>query len=172
VPSKVIMISWMLLLDRIPTCGNLLIHNALPPDGRTSCVLCNNELESSSHLFLHCDVVNEVWRKIGLCLELNFITPNNLFIHLQCWRDVARVNKLKRGYVLIWHAVLWVIWREQNGRIFNNKVKDFDEIVEEIKLVSWHWALSRLKIASCLFYEWFLFWVCFWRPFGVGGCCI
>jgi hypothetical protein len=26
--------------------------------------------------------------------------------------------------------------------------------VDEIKLVSWHWSLSRLKFASCLFYEW------------------
>lgn len=113
-------------------------------------MLCNNGLKLSLHLLLHCDVVNEVWRKIVLWLELNFITPNNLFIHFECWRDRARVNKLKRGYVLIWHVVLWVIWRERNGRIFNNKVKVFDDIVEEIKLVSWHWALSRLKIASCL----------------------
>lgn len=64
------------------------------------------------------------------------------------------MNKLKRGYLLIWHVLLWVIWREQNGRTINKKVKVFDEIVEEINVVSWYWSLSRLKIASCLFYEW------------------
>jgi hypothetical protein len=40
---------------------------------------------------------------------------------------------------------------QRNARVFKNQ---FDEIVDEIKVVSWFWVLSRLKIASCLYYEW------------------
>jgi len=39
-------------------------------------------------------------------------------------------------------------------RIFNDQAKDVDEIGDEIKVVSWFLALSRLKIAPFLFYEW------------------
>ena len=28
------------------------------------------------------------------------------------------------------------------------------ELVEDIKVLSWRWCLTRLKILSCLFYEW------------------
>jgi hypothetical protein len=49
-----------------------------------------------------------------------------------------------------WHAT---IWKERNTWIFQNHAKEVDEIVDEIKVVSWFWVLSRLKIASCfLFY--------------------
>lgn len=39
-------------------------------------------------------------------------------------------------------------------RIFNEKVCGVDEMVEQVKVILWHWSLSRLKIATCLFYEW------------------
>ena len=54
----------------------------------------------------------------------------------------------------MWHAPLWVIWKAWNDRIFNNLIKEPDEIVEDIKVLSWSWVLSRLKNPPCLFYEW------------------
>jgi len=38
--------------------------------------------------------------------------------------------------------------------IFNNLTKDPGEIVEEIKVQSWQWVLSRLMSPPCLLYEW------------------
>jgi len=38
--------------------------------------------------------------------------------------------------------------------MIKQRIKDVHEIADEIKVVSWFWALSRLKIASFLFYEW------------------
>jgi len=60
-------------------------------------------------------------------------------------------KKLKKGAWLIWHAMLWAIWKERNARIFRIQTRDLDDIVEGIKLESWFWVLSRLKVASCLF---------------------
>jgi len=37
--------------------------------------------------------------------------------------------------------------------MFNGIVKDTDDFVEAIELVSWHWSLSGLKTAACLFYD-------------------
>jgi len=47
-----------------------------------------------------------------------------------------------------------MIWKERNARIFKNQYKDHGEVVDDIKGLSWCWSLSRLRIASCLFYEW------------------
>lgn len=60
-------------------------------------------------------------------------------------------KKLRRGVWLIWHAV---VWKTRNNWIFNNKIIDVLEMLEEVKLLSWKWGMERLKIASCLFYEW------------------
>lgn len=61
-------------------------------------------------------------------LEFHLVTPPNLFIHSACWLDGANSKKIRRGF--------WLIWRERNDRIFNNKEKGVDEIVEEVKVMS------------------------------------
>jgi hypothetical protein len=58
------------------------------------------------------------------------------------------------GYYLIWHATVWRIWRSRNNIIFSHGVIDLEKVVDEIKLLSWRWGLSRHKIPVCLFYEW------------------
>ena len=40
-----------------------------------------------------------------------------------------------------------MLWsKSRNDRIFNNKVKEGDEMVEETKVLSWNWCLNRLKV--------------------------
>jgi len=153
-PSKVVAFSWSLLLDCIPTRSNLAICNILNPDAPLVCVLCDRRAETSAHLFLHCEVTSMIWWGVLNWLEFNFIIPPNLFVHFECWNSEASSKRLKKGAWLIWHATLWLIWKERNEMIFNNQRKKVEEIVDEIKAVSWFWALSRLKIASFLFYEW------------------
>jgi len=146
--------SWSLLLDRIPTRDNLALRHILDPNASLLCVLCGRRPETSTHLFLHCNVSSLIWREILNWLESNFITSYNLFVQYECWNGKANSKRLKKGFWLIWHATLWLIWEERNARIFTNQRKEVEEIVDEIKTVSWVWTLSRLKIASFLFYEW------------------
>jgi len=64
-PSKVVAFSWKLLYDRIPTRHNLALRNVLPPDEPLLCVLCEDSEESSTHLFLHCQVASKVWGPVN-----------------------------------------------------------------------------------------------------------
>jgi len=153
-PSKVVAFSWSLLLDLIPTRVNLAIRNILQPDSSLLCVLCENRVESATHLFLHCEVSSFIWREDLNWLEFNFITPHNLFTHFEGWNSEANSKRLKKGAWMIWHATIWMIWKERNVRIFTYDRKEAEEIVDEIKAISRFWALSRLRIASFLFYEW------------------
>jgi len=72
--------------------------------------------------------------------------PPNLFIHFDCWTNDVRSKKLKKDYRLIWHVVVWKIWRVKNDIIFNNGVIDVEVIVDKIKFLSR--CLSRLKMAT------------------------
>jgi hypothetical protein len=146
--------SWTMLLDRIPTKVNLAKRRLLAVEESKWCVFCGYEDEPAIHLFLHCNVISKVWSAVMNWLQFHLITPPSLFIHLFGWSTAMSTKKRKRGAWLIWHAVIWVIWKMQNNRIFNNIVKEVDEMVEQIKVVSWNWSINRLNIASCLFYEW------------------
>lgn len=104
-PSKVVSFSWQLLWDRIPTRMNLVKRNALDPN---ICINCRP--------FLRCQVSSDIWLKVLTWLDLSFITPHNLFVHLECWSVEARDRRIRKGLWLIWHVVIWVIWRTRNGR--------------------------------------------------------
>jgi hypothetical protein len=87
-------------------------------------------------------------------LNFNLITPPNLFLQAIGWSREVNSKKLRRGFWLIWHAVVWVIWKSRNNMIFNNKTFEILELVDDIKVLSWQWCLSRLNIETCLYFEW------------------
>jgi len=77
-----------------------------------------------------------------------------MFVHFGCWNGEVTSKHLKKGFWLIWHASIWMVWKERNARIFKNQFKNSDEIVDDFKALSWCWSLSRVKIASCHHYDW------------------
>jgi hypothetical protein len=153
-PSKVIAFFWKALLDRIPTRTNLEIRNCLPLGIGNNCVWCAGVAESSSHLFLHCDMARNIWLNLMVWLDLNFVMLPNLFIHWECWSGRPIRKKIRKSLWMIWEVVVWVIWRARNDRIFNDKHALWIELVEEVKVVSWRWVLGRFNVPACMFYEW------------------
>jgi len=77
-----------------------------------------------------------------------------MFIFSHCWSGWERNKKICRGFWLIWHAAIGVIWRARNNRIFNNQVTEVDELVDEVKVLSWRWTFNRINIPACMHYEW------------------
>jgi hypothetical protein len=154
VQSKVIVFSWQLLHNSVPTKDNLLSRGILNGDVNGTCVWCGDVRESAIHLFMHCKVAMEVWYAIFKWLGVVIVMPSNLFLLFDCCWEAAKTKKDRKGILLIWHTVLWSIWAARNNHIFNNVISESSEIVDNIKLLSWRWSGDRLKIPPCLFYEW------------------
>lgn len=51
-----------------------------------------------------------------------------LFELLPCLEDMA---KSKGGLVMIWHAVIWFIWRARNDDVFSGLPKTMKELEEK-----------------------------------------
>jgi hypothetical protein len=153
-PSKVIAFSWQLLYDRISTRSNLEIRGIIGPELPWECVGCVGKKETSCHLFLHCPCVMKVWQEIFRWLGVEIVIPSSLTILFEVLKASARNGKIRKGFVLIWHASLWAIWKARNEANFANGRFATLDIVESIKVSSWKWSMSRLKIIPCLFYEW------------------
>ena len=119
-----------------------------------NCVLCDRALESSAHLFLFCEVSIKVWTEVLRWLGFSYQTPPDLFCHWQWWNAAARGKKVRKGYRIVWHAAIWSILKARNDAIFENYASGIEEVVENIKVLSWRWMLTRLTVPACLFYEW------------------
>ncbi|MCI14470.1 pantothenate synthetase [Trifolium medium] len=118
------------------------------------CVGCVGGVESSVHLFLHCPSAMMVWYEVFRWLGMVIVIPPSLFILFEVLRGSARNVKLRQGFLMIWHATLWCIWKARNSSIFANGSFVPKVIVDEIKVMSWKWCLTRMKLSPCLFYEW------------------
>ncbi|AES97270.1 hypothetical protein MTR_5g048020 [Medicago truncatula] len=122
---------------------NFPFGNILPPDVPIVCTFCDRMPESSTHLFLHCDIAQGVWLKMMGWLDCYFLIPTNMFVHWKCWDERYRNDRIRKGLRLIWHTTIWVLRKARNNKIFNNWNGGVDEIVEEIKIMSWRWMLER-----------------------------
>jgi hypothetical protein len=153
-PSKVIAFSWQLLFDRIPSRSNLLLRGIVVSDKPWECLGCVGHIETSNHLFLHCPCAMQIWRDVFSWLGVEIIIPPSLASLYEILRGAAKNSKIRNGFVLIWHATLWSIWKARNGAIFSAGVFLPQAVVEDVKVLSWKWSLARLKILPCVFYEW------------------
>jgi len=143
-----------MFLNRIPTRGNLLLRNALPPETSTLCVMCSGIEESTLHLFLHCEVASLVWLKLMLWIDCFFLIPHNLFVHWECWSQGGSNKKVRKGLGLICLTTVWVLWKAKNDKIFKVHIFEVDNLVEEVKVLSWKWLLSMTHTPPCLFFKW------------------
>ncbi|GJX62764.1 RNA-directed DNA polymerase, eukaryota, partial [Tanacetum coccineum] len=61
-PHKVNIFLWRLYLDRLP--HRLNISSRGMDIQSISCPMCNCNVETSSHIFVECDIASEVWRMV------------------------------------------------------------------------------------------------------------
>lgn len=82
-PSRVVALSWKHLLEWILMKSNLAIYKIIQPEDLEECALCELEWETSTHLFLFSVVDEGVWNLVMRWIYSWFITPPNLFKHLE-----------------------------------------------------------------------------------------
>ena len=128
--SKHVFISWMAILNRLPTMDRLASWGM---QVRGVYYLCQEEMETRDHLFFGCNFSKAIWRHIlHLC---------GLHREVGGWQEELRwaVTKIK-GKALIsiflniaWKACIYHVWRERNGRMHSKPSNSSLQIIEQIK---------------------------------------
>ena len=78
VPLKVVVFAWRLLRDRLHTKDNLLRRGIIHFDSRL-CVAGYGIVETSYHLFLHCNFFGTIWHVIYSWLDISVTNP--FYVH-------------------------------------------------------------------------------------------
>jgi hypothetical protein len=152
-PSKVSAFSWQLLLDRIQTKDNLVNRRIIDAQ-QGQCDRCMLGSETALHLFLHCDYAARIWYEMVSWLGLIIILPHDIASSLAILLNCGKNKSEKVGLCLVWNAFMWVLWKVRNNHIFNHDAAIVDDLVEEIKILSWRWFIGKIAKGPFLLYEW------------------
>lgn len=83
VPSKIGAFGWRLMYNRLQTKDNLLKRNILPQGGDANYILCNEALESCSHLFFSCKAAYCIWYSCYDWLGYQCVLPSEAINHFK-----------------------------------------------------------------------------------------
>ena len=118
VPSKVNVLAWRIILDRVQTKENLKKRSIIANGGDEKCVLCDGAVETNNHLFFSCPIAYKVW---GLCFNwvgLSAVFPMDAFCHLQQHLGWVHGKRKKKVWLVVWFATVWNIWVTRNRKVF------------------------------------------------------
>lgn len=156
VSLKVVLFVWRLFRDRLPTKVNLHRRQVLDVEAQF-CVADCGFLETSNHLFLHCNFSGSVWNVIVNWLGVVTVMPNDVQWHFIQFSLLGGVSRSKHSILqVIWFATMWEIWKERNNRIFNAKVSSVIQVVDKIKLLTYKWLKVKFVTLPFNYHGWWL----------------
>ncbi|KAF9622604.1 hypothetical protein IFM89_032503 [Coptis chinensis] len=139
IPLKVKFLFWSALLGRTLT-ADALIHRGSVVS--LICTMCGMVDESISHLFLHCSYSLEVWSIMMQPFGLSFprlARADSLEDLLRCWQKMRGNGFIAKLWKLTPYAVLWVLWKTRNDRVFHEKIIPPVRACIGAKDFFWYW---------------------------------
>jgi hypothetical protein len=124
-PPRVAFFLWTATLGRILTIDNLRKRNVMVLDW---CCMCKKGAESVEHLLLHCPFAGEIWSMVFGLFGIVWVMPRTILELLDCWQGCFGKHRNFMIWRVIPHCLMWCIWRERNGRSFENCERSYVEI--------------------------------------------
>jgi hypothetical protein len=118
-PSKVVVFSWQTLLSRIPTRANLATRGVVLEDAHVLWAACGGDVETENHLFLLCPLAWSIWIEVYRWFGVVEVFPGNICSFFEGLLSSLKYGKKSsKGILMVWHAVIWILWRVRNGNFF------------------------------------------------------
>jgi len=128
--------AWRLTRNRLPTKDNLIRRRIIQHDN-ASCISGCGSGETADHLLFRCDHFGRVWHRIYQWLDISFTVPASATAHLHQFGHLSGLPRSTHSFQIVtWLASVWGIWKERNNKIFKQKNDALDQLVDNIKLMS------------------------------------
>jgi hypothetical protein len=146
-PPKCKFFAWLAFQNQLWTADRMEKRGW--PNQRV-CPLCREANESALHLLAHCRYSNRIWRAIRQSTAGHFpvvegwdqFTSISHWCQVIYWKDSWCTYPRVRSLILV---VAWEIWNERNARIFQQKFKPPERLIEMIKAEAITWCLAGAK---------------------------
>lgn len=130
--------AWVLIQSKILTADKMIARNW---DCHTMCPLCDQENETSVHLYLKCCYAKEIWVLVSIWSGGTICMPAIDEDEMEIWwtRSLEPFSKKQRRSVTAYLIMTtWNIWKERNRRVFEGTslrlTQVFDLIQEEVMM--------------------------------------
>lgn len=143
IPQKVSFCTWCLCYNSAPTLDTL--RNRIVING---CILCWKAAESNTHLFLHYEETMKLWHFFFNSFNLVWVFREDVKANIWEWSSKKGNSLKQRLWGLIPSAIWWTVWNERNNRIFMGKFKNSDQILQEVKILLYHWSIGTNTFAG------------------------
>jgi hypothetical protein len=143
VPSRVAFFVWTAALGKILTIDQHWQHIVV----LDWCCMCKGYGESVDHLLLHFPIAHEMWSMLFGLFGVSLVMPRSVLGLLVCWID----NFGRHPNIGVWravpHCLMWCLWRERNGRSF----EDCERTIVELKLLFFRTLLDWMSVRGLSF---------------------
>ena len=140
----------------MPTKDNLLRRGVIGNDSRMFVGGCSS-VETSAHLFLHCNNFGSVWHLIYRWLGISSVIPFYVEDHFNQFSYGGGGSKVQRSILqVIWFATVWEILKERNNRLFNNEECSIVQVIDRIKSLAFMWLKAKFAFLPFNYHGWFL----------------
>lgn len=121
-------------MNRIPTLEALQIRNI--PLSSVHCSCCRGGIETIDHLFTFCAYTGMVWDGLASWCKIHRFSGSK-FEDVVDFHNSLSVPTTKKDVI---HGIViiacWMIWKPKNEKLFSNKVVRVEEIIGDIKSLS------------------------------------
>ena len=140
-PLKISTFVWKLMLDRLPTMLSLFNKGI---SSLNLCPLCNEESESTTHLFLLCPLTRACWHGSSLAVH----SSDFINIIVQRWLTSLLLRHKKKEahtmeYLQAVFTYLWSIWTYRNRVVHEGTYPNPMDVILTAQALS-----CRYKVAS------------------------
>jgi hypothetical protein len=149
VPPKVQSFLWLAVQNRLCTKDFLLCRNIIRFD-QAFCIFCENEIETSNHLLLHCRPVWKLWMKFLDWWGISGCLPCCVDDLLHQWPNLVFGKFQRKAWSMLSCCVSWSIWLMRNKVIFNDGAATFEDSFSLIlyRLSNWLKSVDKFFMAT------------------------
>ena len=109
------------------------------------CVMCGASLESTTHPFLHCSMVDFLWNVLFGIFGECWVCPRALdqFL-LTSFVAFGRRKEAKSLWQCVVYVIVWCIWLERNSCIFNGGHSNKQVLWDMIMRLAFIWCKAPI----------------------------
>ncbi|XP_062114815.1 uncharacterized protein LOC133827545 [Humulus lupulus] len=122
---------WQVINSQLLTYDNLLRFRV--PLDSVMCLVCGNYVESHSHLFFACPLSVKVLEQLSEWMDIS-LWPYE-FDKWRDWLSSRNNGLLSHIYNMLLAAVVYCIWRNRNGCVFDHCSRTASSLAAEVKLL-------------------------------------
>ena len=141
--KKINVLAWKIKMDALPTRINISRRGIDIPC--IECPNCNCGVESSYHLFVQCDLVRQIARRIVVWWNVIYVDCNS-YVEWVDWLVSLRLGfKAKMMFEGTFYTLWWNIWTYRNALLFDVETPLKASIYDNVVSSSFYWCRLRSK---------------------------